>query len=615
MSKTQPSHPKISPEAANDSIPKRFLVGLALLAILDICWRLLPADLLETTATPLWIAYFAIGCLFLGKRLGLFLFATALAVGLLYEYVNRIKIQLTEIPITFDDVIITAMNPNGFWEAIGASTQTRVLTYAILATVVATIGLLAASGLLRLMSKRHRFRFAAIGLFLLLAWFISIADFAKSHYVLVDGSKLAKDMWEPRQEAKLARQIGSISYFNYSYQKHKDKKRGDIFDIAPPADDIAGDTPPASAATFKPRNGKPGNYPNIVFMLLESTFEINKAFELSKGAEDPLFTPNGYTKLLTPLRVNVVGGGTWTTEFETITGMDSRIFGYYGNYIHSNISPFIRNSFASYLSGKGYSTTATYPVSGAFFNARSAYKNYGFSRFYDAGDLGLSGQWDLIKDPEVVRKAIEVLGSKTSQPFFGYVLTLENHSPHPCINHGLTNQPKVTLLKSENFPGNCSIDEYLYRLRSTSKAVFAMRDFLEQQEEKTGRPFVLVVFGDHQPHTFTSTGDFQYDFSRFRTTAPKNETFVHIMSSVPGSFDCCKKAVPAFLLPSLVATMIAKDTAETYLPIDLSLYEKCGPDVVGAYRSRDKVEASAAMCRRAYPAALDFYRRNIVNLK
>ena len=88
---------------------------------------------------------------------------------------------------------------------------------------------------------------------------------------------------------------------------------------------------------------------------------------------------------------------------------------------------------------------------------------------------------------------------------------------------------------------------------------------------------MLAVFGDHQPHTFTSKGSMQYDFSPYRTSAPKNETFVHVMSSLPGTFDCCKSAAPAFVLPTLVSSMFSNEPSDSYLPLNTALFEPAVP--------------------------------------
>lgn len=595
------------------AIPRRLALGVVLLLALDIAWRQLPTTKLETAGIPIFIAYLVIGAILLGRRLGLFLFLVGMTLGTLLGFANETKIALTQMPVTFHDLAISAMNPGGLWEAVGAPLPVRIVTYAVAIVLIAIFLYLAATGITRSIRKGKGVDVAVAAALLIPAFGFSVSDFAKKHFVIVTKSELGMGLWQPSMDATLARHVGSVPYLSYSYFGYKRRKRGDIYDIAAPAQADTAEAGLAVAPVFTTSSGTQTEKPNIVFILLESTFDIGKVFKLSNMAQDRLFTANEYTRLLSPLRVNAIGGGTWVTEFETITGVDSRVFGFYGSYTHSTISPFVTHTFASYLSGKGYSTTAIYPVPGEFFNARNAYRNYGFRHFYDAKDLDFPGEWRKNKDPLIIRKAISVLGNEASQPFFAYVLTLENHSPHSCDNPGANSGSTVALIQAPKFPGNCTINEYLRRLRSTSEAVFEMRDYLETLEKKSGRPFVLVVFGDHQPHTFTSSTLFQYDFSPFRTATPYDETFIHVMSSIPGKFDCCNGTVPAFVVPSLVASMLATDPSDVYLRNNLSLYRECGPDVVGAYRGAAGSGPATKECRKAYESALDDYRKHVVH--
>lgn len=49
----------------------------------------------------------------------------------------------------------------------------------------------------------------------------------------------------------------------------------------------------------------------------------------------------------------------------------------------------MRRSFVTCLRDKGYDTDAYYSWPGHFYNARRAYRNYGFDRFFDVEELGL----------------------------------------------------------------------------------------------------------------------------------------------------------------------------------------------------------------------------------
>jgi hypothetical protein len=311
--------------------------------------------------------------------------------------------------------------------------------------------------------------------------------------------------------------------------------------------------------------------------------------------------------------VNAVGGGTWITEFETIVGLDSRLFGYSGMYTHASLSPFVDRSIAFYLREHGYRTSAFFPHRGDFYNARNAYANYGFETIRDSEDLG-RGPW-IKTDSDVAESVRDALGPAPAAPFFSYVLLIENHSPHDCalaVDAGFA----VRFAGTQEFVPNCALHEYLRRLDSTTAAVQSLQDYLAGIEAQTGRPFVLLVFGDHQPHTFSSTGGFQYDYSRFRQSAGSRTTFFHFISSVPGArLRCCAAMPAATMLPTLLSGYVASSPDDVYLGINLWLYAHCGTDAVqrefGNFMSRLSSRATAGRtqaCHAAYQRALSGYR-------
>ena len=56
--------------------------------------------------------------------------------------------------------------------------------------------------------------------------------------------------------------------------------------------------------------------PNIVIMHREFTFDPNLAFKLNTRANLPLWDGVPGTIEVGPLVVNIVGGGSWVTDFE-----------------------------------------------------------------------------------------------------------------------------------------------------------------------------------------------------------------------------------------------------------------------------------------------------------
>ena len=243
--------------------------------------------------------------------------------------------------------------------------------------------------------------------------------------------------------------------------------------------------------------------PNIVFFHAESTFDPNIAFRLSARVELPLWSKQSETRALGPLRVNVIGGGSWVTEFEVITGVDSRIFGYEGFYTHYYIAPKVKNSFAIYLARKGYQAAVFYPTEGSFYNVEKAFRSYGVKDFNDGGALGLPADWGSLIDRDIIKAVIERGAFKGSDPFFYFIVTSQNHGPHPCRSFANEQQFLTKFAAQVSFEENCQLNEYLRRAISTSDAFELVLKQLRQIERLTGRPFVLLVYGDHQPWSFT----------------------------------------------------------------------------------------------------------------
>jgi hypothetical protein len=347
-----------------------------------------------------------------------------------------------------------------------------------------------------------------------------------------------------------------------------------------------------AAAEFVNRSIRPSKalLPNIVFFHAESTFDPAFAFRLSARVELPLWSKQRETRALSPLRVNVIGGGSWVTEFEVITGVDSRIFGYQGFYTHFYIAPKVKNSFVEYLARKGYKTAAFYPVEGSFYNVEKAFNAYGFKEFIDGRALRLPADWGSLIDRDIIKAVIEHGAFRSSDPFFYFISTSENHGPHPCRSFESDRQFLTTFAAMVSFEENCQLNEYLKRAISTSDAFELVLQQLRQIERTTGRPFVLLVYGDHQPWSFTegvysvaggTAAEHGFkNFSAVRTAADGYHTFFHLLASdntvVRSRFT---KPPPVSLLPTLVSAFLAPSYDDLYLPINFLAFAKCGSDI------------------------------------
>ena len=268
----------------------------------------------------------------------------------------------------------------------------------------------------------------------------------------------------------------------------------------------ATDNPPACAdhaCTASIKAGTAQEHPDIVAILEESTYDptMLKVCTLPL-CKRKMFESDGRTRAHGPLTVHVWGGGTWTSEFALMSSLNHNTFGEAGLYAPYNLAPRINHSLPSDLHTAGYRVIAIYPMSGDFINARNAYKFYGFDKFYDGQDYGLS--WES-SDNDLMQVFDRIYAEEKkaigNQPLFVMMLTLRQHGPHMT--------PLKTLpppFDKPLFPGkftpkelddwlNLNLGNYLYRLSGSDVAIAHIEKTLLDGD----RPALLFHFGDHQP--------------------------------------------------------------------------------------------------------------------
>ena len=562
-----------------------WLLSIALTAVLTAGWTLLSPGALETWAGTLLAVFLVAVCLPLSRRTGTWILGGVGAFHLALTAVNVAKVTITQAPLTALDLDIALSNPRGLWLALGWPLWTRYfLALGLPLAVGIWLALIAKAvwrdGRLRPGAPGRGYRLASVAVAVagLVAFGVALPRALALHANQND------DLWEAAALGAYSQRIGAFPFLLYSHHLQR-LNTGPFYSEAGalPSSPMA---VREAAARMVARPEPPRQLPNIVVVFAESTFNPNWAFSLTRPVTSSLFSRGRDTHALSGLYVNTIGGGSWITEFESIVGLDSRLFGYSGYYTHSTLSPFVRRSLATYLRAKGYDTAAYYSWAGDFYNARRAYANYGFDRFFDIEELGLREFEG--SDFDVATHAIARMGTTAERPSFGYLVLYENHAPHRCEHFEDAAQFSVTFAAPTGFTQNCELNEYLRRMASTARAIDAMDAHLKAEERATGRPYVLVVFGDHQPHTFTGTKSpplSNFDYVSQRTTVSARETFVHIRSSAPSPLRCCgPEAPPAFLLPTLVSAYAASGVDDLYLPQNLEVFQRCGSEVLAGVR-------------------------------
>ena len=567
----------------------RWLLSIALTASVAQAWPLLTPDQLERSASPLMALLVLAICLPLTWPTARMVLATAGGVQMALAQINATKIEITQAPLTALDFRIAVANPAGLWLALRWPPWTRHLAALALVIIVGGwVALIVRAWLQPSRQDRNRQFRTAGSVGVAVAGLLTFSTALPAALALHANKN--DDLWEAAGLSAYSLRVGTVPFLLYSFYLERVNTGPYYEDRDAPA------TSPQfirqAQAGFLSLAAAPRQLPNIVVVFAESTFDPNRAFVLDRPVSSSLFVPQPDTHLLSGLFVNAVGYGSWISEFESLVGVDSRVFGYSGFYTHSTLSPFVHRSFVTYLRAKGYDTTAYYSWPGEFYNARPAYANYGFDHFFDSGDLGLRESGS---DVDVAASVLPRVKTFQHRPAFSYIVLYENHAPHPCKHFTDPSQFQAVFAAPVEFQQNCEFNEYLRRLSFTAQAVEAVDAHLQEVERATGRPYVLVTFGDHQPHTFTRTNTqpmsiFNYD--RARTPASVRETFLHIRSSAPNPLRCCgPEAPPAFLLPTLMSAYTATGETDLYLPQNLAVFKRCGSEILANGHSLGVVDS------------------------
>lgn len=241
---------------------------------------------------------------------------------------------------------------------------------------------------------------------------------------------------------------------------------------------------------------KEGDYPNIIFLQLETFFDPTLV-EWLKFSEDPIPT---FRKLMEEYssgyyKVPSVGAGTANTEFESITGMSLHYFGP-GEYPYKSILKEKTCESAPYvLKNLGYSTHAIHNNEANFYGRRTIFPNLGFDSFTSEEYMAEENQktplgWvqDKILTDEIL-KAMEA----TVEPDYVYTISVQGHGAYP--EEPILNDPAVKVSGAPTTEKNYQWEYYVNQLREMDNFVKELTEKLSDYPEDV----VLVMYGDHLP--------------------------------------------------------------------------------------------------------------------
>ena len=162
------------------------------------------------------------------------------------------------------------------------------------------------------------------------------------------------------------------------------------------------------------------------------------------------------------LLVEGVGGPSWFTEYNVLSGLSVRSYGRFAQIVPRIANGRVERGLPLALRRCGYRTFSIYPANGNFLSVRNYHMTAGFEKFFDAIDLGLQKgsalsfrQTDSFYYEFALRQLRHHLGSG---PMFFFIYTTANHTPWDPnsgrISTPIGRVPKINLTSTSSCAAN-----------------------------------------------------------------------------------------------------------------------------------------------------------------
>jgi Sulfatase len=166
--------------------------------------------------------------------------------------------------------------------------------------------------------------------------------------------------------------------------------------------------------------------PHIVMVFDESSFDIStvSGIKVPNGYGPHFKSDDGKQRAFV---VEGAGGPSWYTEYNVLTGLSSRSYGRFANFVTRIAAGRVERGLPQALRHCGYKTISLYPMYGAFLGARSFQTTTGIDKFVDSKALGA-----VFLEPDkfyfdAARRMIAK--ERGDKPLFLFVYTAANHFP------------------------------------------------------------------------------------------------------------------------------------------------------------------------------------------
>lgn len=233
--------------------------------------------------------------------------------------------------------------------------------------------------------------------------------------------------------------------------------------------------------------------PNVVVIMNEAWWDPAQLPGITYS--DPLFDAlksSTQGELFSP----VFGGYTANTEFEFLTRLSNAYLPIgsipYAQYVRRP-TPSLASDFRTF----GYETIAIHPFDKTFWNRDKVYAHLGFSRFDSTNNTAFeSAGYGYVSDTSLASFIANEIGNPGA-PKFIFAVTMHNHGPYLDGTNRYSGQERTEI----KHPGTLDKDstDILSTYATGVKDAVLGFNLLVESIQKSGKPTILIMFGDHLP--------------------------------------------------------------------------------------------------------------------
>lgn len=263
---------------------------------------------------------------------------------------------------------------------------------------------------------------------------------------------------------------------------------------------------------------RPETRPNILFILSESFYDLNRLPELRYGG-DPLENFHALEKesISGTFHSHYLGYGTGYIEMSMLYGVDHMDLPPGTNICFMDDSVYERfDALAEqYTKSRGYTAEMLHAFDNSLYNRTVTYPLMGFDRLLFSEDVqSLGFDWEggvyggyYMKDSYLYQGMLERMEdiNRQGRQAFLHGISMENHQPFDPEKFNYECQLSLTTDRFEAADRDI-IRVMLEGITRADQALGYLTDALRESEE----PTIVVFYGDHRPNLFLSGGDTVY---------------------------------------------------------------------------------------------------------